>query len=71
MSTPSLLGEYLTPETLATELNITTRTLDRWRVLNVGPPITKVGRKIYYARTTVAEWLKAQEQHKTRKRAYA
>jgi hypothetical protein len=70
MSAPALLGEYLTPETLAAELNITTRTLDRWRVLSIGPPITKVGRKIYYARATVTEWLKAQEQ-RTRKRAVA
>jgi hypothetical protein len=71
MSTLSLLDEYLTPKALATELNIKTSTLDRWRRLNVGPPLTKIGRKTYYARQTVAEWLKAQEQHKTRKRAVA
>ena len=56
-----ILSEFLTKEELATELRRSPRTLDRWAVLGVGPPRTLVGREIFYRRTSVQEWLVAQE----------
>ena len=57
-----LLSEFFEKEELAQELNKTPRTLDRWDVLGIGPPRTRVGRKVLYRRTSVQKWLAAQEQ---------
>jgi hypothetical protein len=59
--TPTVLGEYLTREELATELRINVRTLARWEVLRIGPPRTKVGSRTLYKRGSVVAWLAAQE----------
>jgi hypothetical protein len=53
----SVLSEYLTAEELAEQLKKSPRTLARWRRLNEGPPITKIGRQIVYRRQAVAGWL--------------
>jgi hypothetical protein len=37
------------------------RTLDRWRRLDEGPPITKLGRRPLYRRSSLQAWLRAQE----------
>jgi hypothetical protein len=65
----SLLDEYLQPAELAAELNVCTKTLDRWRVEGSGPPITKIGRKPYYSKTGVVTWLREREQRKSLGRA--
>jgi hypothetical protein len=52
-----LLSGYYTPEQLAAELKRNRRTLARWAALGEGPPITRVGREIYYRKTSVAAWL--------------
>lgn len=65
----SLLDEYLTPNELAVQLNVRTRTLNRWKVLGSGPPITKIGRKPFYSRTGVVMWLRAREQRTSLGRA--
>ena len=57
-----ILSEFLTKEELAAELRRNPRTLDRWDVLGVGPPRTRVGRQVLYRRTSVQKWLCAQEQ---------
>jgi hypothetical protein len=62
-SAEPLLSEYLTTQELATELGRNRRTLDRWEVLGIGPPRTRVGRKVLYRRTSVQRWLAAQERH--------
>jgi hypothetical protein len=49
----TLLDDYLLPAQLASELKITTKTLERWRVIGAAPPVTKIGRRIYYARESV------------------
>jgi hypothetical protein len=61
----SLLDEYLQPAELAAELNVCTKTLDRWRIEGSGPPITKIGRKPYYSKTGVVIWLREREQRKS------
>jgi DNA-binding transcriptional MerR regulator len=57
-----LLSEYFTQEEAATELNVTARTLDRWQRLREGPPITKLGRRILYRRSSLLAWLRAREE---------
>jgi hypothetical protein len=61
MSQTALLDDYLPPEKLAAELKVSTRTLDRWRVLGNGPPLTKIGKAVYYSRKAAADWVKACE----------
>jgi predicted site-specific integrase-resolvase len=66
--TTTLLDDYLLPAQLASELKISTKTLERWRIVGAAPPVTRVGRRIYFARESVAKWLQAREQ-KPRSRA--
>jgi hypothetical protein len=63
MSNPNpILSEFLTKEELAAELRRNVRTLDRWHALRIGPPRTRIGRKVYYRRASAQRWLMAQEQ---------
>ena len=59
-SIDSPISEYLTKDALACELGLSTRTLDRWSVLRIGPPRTRAGRAVLYSRTKVREWLESQ-----------
>lgn len=58
----SLLSDHISPAQLADELGITVRTLDRWRAFGTAPPVTKIGKRVYYRRNAIAEWLKSREQ---------
>jgi hypothetical protein len=58
----SILSEFLTAEQLAAELRRNPRTLDRCRRLGEGPPVTKLGRRTIYRRTSVQAWIRAREQ---------
>jgi predicted site-specific integrase-resolvase len=60
-----LLADFLTQHEAAVELKVCERTLDRWRRLGEGPPITKIGRRVYYRRATVRAWLCAREHRGT------
>jgi hypothetical protein len=62
MSNSEILTQFFTKEELAAELRRNPRTLDRWKVLGMGPPRTYVGRKVLYRRASVQKWLAAQEQ---------
>ena len=61
-SSEHILADFLTKEELAAELQRNPRTLDRWEVLGMGPPRTRVGRKVLYRRVSVQKWLASQEQ---------
>jgi hypothetical protein len=52
-----LLSGYFTQEEAATELKVSPRTIDRWRRLDEGPPITKLGRRTLYRRSSLQAWL--------------
>ena len=56
-----LLSDYFTQIQAATELKVTGRTLDRWQRLGEGPPITKLGRRILYRRSSLQAWLRSRE----------
>ena len=57
----NLLDDFLTQEEAAAELKVCDRTLDRWRRLDEGPPITRLGRRILYRRSSLQTWLRARE----------
>jgi Helix-turn-helix domain len=58
----AILSNYFTIEELAGELNVAPITVKRWNLQKSGPPITRVGRRILYRRSSVEAWLVAQEQ---------
>jgi phage terminase Nu1 subunit (DNA packaging protein) len=60
----AILSDFLTKRELAFELGRKMRTLDRWDTLGIGPPRTRVGRKVLYRRASVQRWLAAQERHR-------
>jgi Helix-turn-helix domain len=61
----TILADFLTQEKAAAELKICERTLDRWRQLGEGPPITKLGRRILYRRSSLQAWLRTRERRGT------
>ena len=70
-TTEGLLADFLTQAEAAVALRICKRTLERWRRLGEGPPISKIGRRVLYRRSSIQKWLAEQEQtcrlsHQTR-----
>jgi hypothetical protein len=61
----SVLEGYLTPEQLGKDLKKTTRTLARWEAQRIGPPITRIGKQVYYRRESVVAWLAEQENRRS------
>lgn len=59
---PGLLDDHVELHAFCDQLGISTRTADRWDILRTGPPRTRLGKKIYYKKTSVLEWLKRREQ---------
>jgi transcriptional regulator with XRE-family HTH domain len=57
----SLLADLMSREQLAQELGLTADTLSRWEARRIGPPCTRIGRKVMYRRASVEVWLGAQE----------
>jgi len=60
-SSEPILADFLTPEALAAELDRNKRTIDRWDALGIGPPRTRIGRRVLYRRASVQRWLLEQE----------
>ena len=52
-----LLDGYVSPAELSEELGVSERTLSRWRALGVGPPVTRVGRRVLYSRRGARAWV--------------
>jgi hypothetical protein len=53
-----------TPEAeTAEELNISVRTLRKWRQLCIGPAWVEIGRQIYYPDEPRAAWIKSRVVH--------
>jgi hypothetical protein len=59
----NLLTDFLSQDEAAAELKVCGRTLDRWRRLGEGPPITRLGRRVLYRRSSLQAWLCAREHH--------
>jgi predicted DNA-binding transcriptional regulator AlpA len=62
--TSSLLADYFTQDELAAELGVTKMTLWNWDVRGAGPPVTRIGQKVYYARATVRAWMQSREERR-------
>lgn len=60
----NLLADWISREQLASELSLACDTLARWEARQLGPPCTRIGRKVFYRRDTVRAWLLAQEQER-------
>ena len=58
----NLLADWMTRDQLAEQLMLTSDTLSRWEARREGPPCMRVGRKVFYRRTSVEEWLLGREQ---------
>jgi hypothetical protein len=58
----SLSEKYLTKSEAARFLDKCDRTLDRWRKLKIGPPVTHIGRQIMYRRAALEIWLLSKEE---------
>lgn len=50
------LAGYLTKEETAEALRVSTKTLDRWHRLGMGPPRYKLGKTVYYKVSYLQEW---------------
>ena len=64
-----VLDGYISAEDLATELEVSVRTLGRWDALRTGPPRVLIGRKPYYRIHSAREWIIAQERRPLRNRS--
>lgn len=62
MSSDFINDEYFQPGELADAIKRTERTLQRWRRLDIGPPVTHIGRLVLYRRDAVRDWLRKHEQ---------
>jgi predicted DNA-binding transcriptional regulator AlpA len=47
----------ITPEELAAALEVTTTTLQTWRVQDYGPRFVKLGKGVFYRYAEVQEWI--------------
>jgi predicted DNA-binding transcriptional regulator AlpA len=58
----NLLAGWISRDQLARELGFSCDTLARWEARQLGPPCTRIGRKVFYRRSSVEAWINAQEQ---------
>ena len=57
----TLLAGWISRPNLAEELGLTVDTLGRWQRQRTGPACIKAGRRVFYRRSVVENWLLAQE----------
>jgi hypothetical protein len=62
---PSLLSGLFTRQQLAVALGFTCDTLCRWEARQIGPPCTRIGRRVFYRRDAVEAWILEQESART------
>lgn len=59
--TDNVLSDYFSEADAAGELRVCAKTLQRWRALGEGPPVTRLGRTILYRKSSLRAWLASQE----------
>jgi hypothetical protein len=50
---------YTSEAETAVELNISVRTLRKWRQLKIGPPWVEIGRQIHYPDESRSAWIRS------------
>ena len=60
------MERLLTPRQAATILNVSAKTLERWRQTRTGPVYIHVGHAVRYRETDLAAWVDANTVHATR-----
>ncbi|MGI8568795.1 MAG: DNA-binding protein [Methylocella sp.] len=63
---PELLEGFLTELEFAHQIGRGIRTVQRWRQLRIGPPVTKIGKSTYIRVDSAKQWLQAQERETVR-----
>ena len=63
----ALLAGWISRPDLARELGLCVDTLGRWQRQRTGPACIKAGRRVFYRRSVVENWLLAQETSRPRK----
>jgi len=56
-----ILEDYATRDELAAELRKSVKTLVRWEKDGKGPPVTRLGREVFYYRPSTQKWLRSRE----------
>jgi predicted DNA-binding transcriptional regulator AlpA len=56
-----LLSGWISRADLAQQLGVSEDTLRRWDAARTGPPCIRAGRKIFYRRSAVLEWMEERE----------
>lgn len=63
-----LLDDWMPRRELAGIIGVSADTLKRWETRRIGPPCIRLGRKVFYRRGAVREWLLEQESRKAASR---
>jgi Helix-turn-helix domain len=66
-----ILEGYLTEQESADALHKTPRTLQSWRQQGIGPAYVKIGKTVFYERSALLAWVKAQQHEPVRGRRAA
>lgn len=56
-----ILKDYISRDDLAAKIGKSVKTLVRWELDGKGPPVTRIGRDVFYSIPSFEKWLKAQE----------
>ncbi|WP_394705882.1 helix-turn-helix transcriptional regulator [uncultured Hyphomonas sp.] len=54
--------DLVSPAEAAQILKVSPRTIERWRTLSLGPPHVRLGRRVWYRRERLDEYIMVQEQ---------
>lgn len=57
-----LLADYFTLDEAAAELGVTVRTLYHWRRDKKGPPVSRIGQRLWYYKPSLIAWLRSREE---------
>jgi len=64
-----IFDDLVTKDEYAAARGITIRTAQRERSLRIGPPFIRLGKRIFYRKSVLADWVLAQEKTQPRSRA--